>query len=184
MKIYTKTGDRGTTSLIGGQRTSKDDLRVEAYGTVDELSAHIALLRDGMRSRTFELGEYCDDLHNVLNKLMTVGALLALDSSSEKMIEDISTKTIKKLEDRIDTISSQLTNVNKFTIPGGDILISQSHVCRTVCRRAERRSVSAAREYQISTNAITYLNRLSDYLYILGRKLSDVLNIKEELWTP
>ncbi len=182
MKVYTKTGDKGTTSLIGGKRTTKDDVRVEAYGTVDELMANIALLRDKMALSESNLDEFQKDLTISLSTLMSLSALLAIDTSMEKKVADISDKTINYIESRIDTIENSLTPIEKFTIPGGHVLISLSHVCRTVCRRAERRAVSAAAEFPISESAIVYLNRLSDYLYVLGRKLNVIFQIKEELW--
>ncbi|MCC8035817.1 MAG: cob(I)yrinic acid a,c-diamide adenosyltransferase [Rikenellaceae bacterium] len=184
MKIYTKTGDAGTTSLAFGQRVGKDDLRVEAYGTVDELSAFIAYFRDNMDPvRTF-LDEYRDDLGVILNTLMTVQALLASGGSSQSKVEDISEDEISYLEKRIDYISEQLTPLTRFTIPGGHPLVSLAHICRTVCRRAERESVRAAGSYEISANSLAYLNRLSDYLYQLGRKMADELSVREEFWEP
>ena len=182
MKVYTKTGDKGSTSLIGGKRTSKDDIRVEAYGTVDELMSNIALLRDNMSLSEINLDEYREDLKSSLNTLMTLSALLAVDESTTKSLPTISTETLSVIESRIDTIVTTLTPITKFTIPGGHVLISLSHVCRTVCRRAERRAVSAAAEHPISESVLMYLNRLSDYLYVLGRKLNDIFQIKEELW--
>lgn len=182
MKVYTKTGDRGTTSLIGGRRTSKDDIRVEAYGTVDELMAQIALFRDHMDLSSCDLEEYQDDLKRTLNTLMSLSALLAIDESMSKKVPNIKDVTILHIEERIDSISALLTPITKFTTPGGHVLVSLSHVCRTVCRRAERRAVSAAAEFEVSDNVLIYLNRLSDYLYVLGRRLNDIFQVKEELW--
>ena len=182
MKVYTKTGDKGQTSLIGGKRTSKDDLRVEAYGTVDELMAHIALLRDKMALSDINLEEYIADLTHSLNTLMTLSAILATDEAMSERASHISDQTISDIESRIDVIVNLLTPISNFTIPGGHVLISLSHICRTVCRRAERRAVSAAAEFPVSNSALIYLNRLSDYLYVLGRILNDIFEIKEELW--
>ena len=182
MKVYTKTGDKGLTSLIGGKRTSKNDLRVEAYGTVDELMANIALLRDNMALSEINLDEFRLDLKSTLNTLMSLSSLLAIDESASKEVPDISAQTIIDIESRIDSIVSVLTPITKFTIPGGNVLISLSHVCRTICRRAERRAVGAATEFPISERALIYLNRLSDYLYVLSRRLNDIFDIKEELW--
>ncbi|MCD8072405.1 MAG: cob(I)yrinic acid a,c-diamide adenosyltransferase, partial [Alistipes sp.] len=184
MKIYTKKGDQGTTSLAFGQRVGKDDPRVEAYGTVDELSAFIAYFRDNMDPVKTFLDEYRDDLKEILNTLMTVQALLASGGSPQSKIEDISEDEIAYLEKRIDYISEQLTPLTRFTIPGGHPLVSLAHICRTVCRRAERQSVRAAGRFEVSANALAYLNRLSDYLYQLGRKLSDEFTMKEDLWEP
>lgn len=182
MKVYTKTGDKGTTSLVGGARTSKDDIRVEAYGTVDELMAHIAYLHDAMDSFTGELKEYRHDLVMILNELMSVAALLATDENSQYKVADIKDDSIRFLESRIDYITAELVPVDKFTLPVGHPLVSMSHICRTVCRRAERRVVSAAAEHPVSEHAMQYLNRLSDYLYILGRRLSYEFGVKEILW--
>lgn len=182
MKVYTKTGDSGTTSLVGGKRTSKNDPRVEAYGTVDELMAHVAYLRDSMDSYTGELSEYRNDLVSILNTLMSVAAILATEAESEFHVPDIKPSDIEFLEKRIDYISAELRPIDKFTIPGGHPLVSLAHICRTICRRAERRAISAKDEYPISEPALKYLNRLSDYLYILGRRLSDEFNVKEILW--
>lgn len=198
MKIYTKTGDEGTTALIGGQRVGKDDPRVEAYGTADELAATIACLRDGITvemngsgcSGTGDtpddaaipaLGELRDDLRRILNTLMSVQASLASppDQNGAYRIRD---GDVAFLESRIDAIYETLPPIAHFTIPGGHPLVSQSHVCRTVCRRAERCAVRASRDYGVDPDALKYLNRLSDYLYGAGRKLSLILGCAEEYW--
>lgn len=188
MGIYTKKGDDGMTSLSNGERVRKDDPRVEAYGTVDELSAFTAYLRD-----SFDTGEpysessaeeYRDDLKVILNTLMSVEALLANGEGSEYKITDISDTDTGYLEQRIDYISNQLKPVTRFTIPGGHPLISLCHICRTVCRRAERTAISAAGQFNVSQNAITYLNRLSDYFYVLGRKICEEFATEEEYWEP
>ncbi|MCD7969691.1 MAG: cob(I)yrinic acid a,c-diamide adenosyltransferase [Alistipes sp.] len=184
MKIYTKKGDTGTTSLSYGERVSKDDPRVEAYGTVDELSAFIAYLRDSMDPVKTFLDEYRDDLAVVLNDLMSVEALLASGDISQSKIADISPDQTGYLEKRIDYISEQLQPLTRFTIPGGHPLVSLCHICRTVCRRAERQAVHAAAAFDIPSGAMAYLNRLSDYLYQLGRKLSEEYAVTEVLWEP
>lgn len=183
MKIYTKKGDAGTTSLIGGERVMKDDVRVEAYGNVDELSAFTALLKDKMKD-IWGLEEFRNDLCNVLNTLMSVEALLAQGGNGNTKVKDISEDSILFLEGRIDIISLSLKPIERFTIPGGHVLVSLSHVCRTVCRRAERSAVKAAREFEISANAVVYLNRLSDYFYQMGRKLCELLDTDEVCWEP
>ncbi len=183
-KIYTRSGDKGTTSLIGGERVAKDDLRVDAYGTVDELSAMMAYLRDSMPADDGRLEVYREDILSVLKKLMSVEALVCACGETAKAIPDITDADIKWLEGRIDTINLTLKPLNRFTIPGGHPLVSWSHVCRTVCRRAERTVVRAAHEYDISVNATVYLNRLSDYLYLLGRKLTELLGAEEMYWEP
>ncbi|MFI3302860.1 MAG: cob(I)yrinic acid a,c-diamide adenosyltransferase [Rikenellaceae bacterium] len=179
MKLYTKGGDKGSTSLIGGARVSKNDSRVEAYGTVDELSAFVALLSDKLR------GEECDysaELDSINSMLMSVEALLACDENSAKTMPTISDENISALEQKIDDLQAQLEPLTKFTIPGGDERVSMCHVCRTVCRRAERRAIAAAEEWEVSANAVIYLNRLSDYFYALGRVLTLRLGVEEILW--
>lgn len=182
MKIYTKKGDAGTTSLVGGERTGKDDPRVEAYGTVDELSAFLAFLRDSMPSET--MGEYREDIRLILNSLMNAEAVLASGETRQTKVTDTTPGEISFLEGRIDAMASQLPPLTQFTIPGGHPLVSAAHICRTVCRRAERAAVKASRQYDVSGNVLAYLNRLSDYLYQLGRTLSLELNAEEELWEP
>ena len=184
MKIYTKTGDRGTTSLIGGSRVPKDDPRVNAYGTVDELTAFVAYLRDNLDAEEENLALYRNDLLNVLEALMTVAALLATTEEASKKVPPLQPERIAFLEKRIDEISARLQPLTHFTIPGGHPLVSLAHICRTVCRRAERTAIAAAHEYPVNTDAQVYLNRLSDYLYVLGRGLSEEFNVKEVYWMP
>ncbi len=180
MKLYTKGGDKGTTSLIGGARVSKNDSRVEAYGTVDELSAFVALLSDKLRGE----GEYSAELDSINSMLMNIEALLACDEKSAKTMPSVGDDVILALEQKIDDLQSQLEPLTKFTIPGGDERISMCHVCRTICRRAERRAIAATLEWAISENAVIYLNRLSDYFYALGRVLTLRLAVEEILWRP
>lgn len=182
MKLYTKGGDQGSTSLIGGERVSKCDSRVEAYGTIDELSAQIAMLRDMLAKNGIK--EFSGDLVAILRTLMAIEALMAVGRGAEGKVKDIPEADIKTLETRIDEISSTLPPLKNFTVPGGDMVISQAHICRTVCRRAERRACRAAAEHDISSNAMIYLNRLSDYLYAVGRRTAIILNIQETLWEP
>jgi len=182
MKIYTKTGDTGATSLVGGRRVPKDDLRVCAYGTVDELSAHIALLRDRMKEREAKLDLYCDDLLEILKALMTIEALLACDAESIARVAPLHDDRVDFLEKRIDGMSAGLPSLKYFLLPGGDSLVSMSHLCRTVCRRAEREAIAASRRFCASEAALRYLNRLSDYFYTLARKLSAELNVEEVYW--
>ena len=180
MKIYTKTGDAGTTSLIGGERVKKHDLRVEAYGTVDELTAFIALLTDTLvedeRSESM-----CEELYHIESQLMSVAALLAIGKGGEGKVAPISEERIKQLEEAIDRMQTELP---KFTIPGGHRAVSLCHVCRTVCRRAERAALRAGEVCEVDSSATIYLNRLSDYFYTLGRLLTERLRIEEHLWIP
>ena len=183
-KVYTKTGDKGTTSLVGGERVSKIDERVEAYGTVDELGSFTAYLSDHLRSDE-ELAEYLGDLDRVASQLMSVAALLAVGHGGEGKLPDISPEAIGYLEERIDAMQSRVRPITKFTIPGGHPTVSLCHVCRTVCRRAERASLRAAALHPtISANTLAYLNRLSDYFYLLGRTLTEYFSVEETLWIP
>ena len=134
MKIYTKTGDKGTTSLVGGERVFKTDERVEAYGSVDELAAFTALLCDNMRSDA-ALTPYVDDLNRILSRLMTVEALLARGKSGCEKVAPLAPEAVTWLEGRIDALQAAVPPIDKFTIPGGNAVVSMCHVCRTVCRR-------------------------------------------------
>lgn len=185
MAIYTKTGDKGETSLIGGERVSKTDLRLEAYGTVDELSSQIAYLRDSMMEN-IELNDVMSDekeeLLNSLSLLMNISSDLASESNIKNIIPKIKEEEIDDIEKSMDRISSQLKPIARFTIPGGHSLVSLSHVARTVCRRAERAALRAKREFEVDDLSLKYLNRLSDYLYLLGRLLSAKLGVNELYW--
>lgn len=181
MGVYTKTGDDGTTALIGGQRVPKYDVRVEAYGTVDELSAHTALLCDMLRERTPD-SPHIAPLCDILQILMSVETALAAGEGAQTKVADIPQQSIELLERQIDEMSARLPKIANFTIAGGDNLVSQCHICRTVCRRAERRAVEALPLLPNARNAVKYLNRLSDWLYVLGRTLVKTYDVKEILW--
>ncbi len=183
MKLYTKCGDKGRTSLIGGERVCKTDLRVEAYGTVDELTAFMALLGDCIAadSRTAGLAE---DIFRINSVLMGVEALLATGKGGEERVAPLAADAVEWLEGRIDALQAGVRPVTNFTVPGGCALVSQCHVCRTVCRRAERAALRAAESYTVDRSALIYLNRLSDYLYALGRLLTERLGVEEVLWKP
>ena len=183
MKLYTKTGDCGQTSLIGGERVSKCDVRVEAYGTVDELSANVALLTDMLRDEK-DTEEYVADLVRVGSHLMTVAALLAVGCGGEGKVAEPSEEVVKSLEGRIDELSARVKPITKFTIAGGNKIVSMCHVCRTVCRRSERAAITASQEYDIDCSVISYLNRLSDYFYLLGRTITKMASVEEILWIP
>lgn len=182
MKVYTKTGDGGLTSLIGGERVFKSDERVEAYGTVDELTAFIAVLSDKM-SREENLKEYVEQMQRVVSRLMSVEALLA-KSREESKVQPLAEEEIQWLEQRIDGLQAEVRPIDKFTIPGGNETASWCHVCRTVCRRAERAAIRADQLYGIEPSALKYLNRLSDYFYLLGRRLTEYFGVEETLWIP
>ncbi len=182
MKIYTRKGDQGTTSLIGGERVPKDHPCVRAYGAVDELMAHTAYLRDNVPQEGF--GRERDSLLRILNDLMAVSAVLACGEGSTDAVKPVTEGQVEFLEGEIDRIYSRLPAIDKFTLPGGHPLVSLSHIARTVCRRAERESIPVRPDSQPHGMARRYLNRLSDYFYALGRKFSSDFNIKELLWTP
>ena len=188
--IYTKTGDHGTTSLVGGSRVNKDDHRVEAYGTVDELNSHIGLLAEMIRPLQ---GGYYDELKAVQHNLFTLQTLLATeDAAIYGRLPQLPEEEVEMLERQIDTITDQLPKLQNFVIAGGNLAGAQCHVARTVCRRAERRVVTLAREaveesdnqaVRQSTDVILrYLNRLSDYLFVLGRRLVVMEGKEEDLY--
>ena len=185
MAIYTKTGDKGTTSLVGGERVSKTDVRLEAYGTVDELSAQLAYLRDSMIASvelTDIVIEEKDELLYALSLLMNISSDLASEETVKNIIPMITDIDIVNIEGAMDRMSAQLEPIARFTVPGGHPLISLSHVARTVCRRAERASLRAKEYYNVDELSLKYLNRLSDYLYLLGRLLTVKLEVGELYW--
>lgn len=182
MKVYTKGGDKGRTSLIGGERVVKYDLRVEAYGTVDELTAFTALLADKLMGEEF--ATEVEQLRRIESQLMTVAALLATGEGGKDKVASIKPEAVEELEHQIDAMQEALPAITKFTIPGGDERASLCHVCRTVCRRAERASLRAAAEFELDSSAMIYLNRLSDYFYLLGRTVVERAKVEEILWIP
>ncbi|MCR5444462.1 MAG: cob(I)yrinic acid a,c-diamide adenosyltransferase [Bacteroidales bacterium] len=178
--IYTKTGDRGTTSLVGGSRVDKDDVRVEAYGTVDELNSHIGLLAELMRNTK---GGYYDELKVVQHNLFTLQTLLATeDETLYARLPQLAEEEVEILERQIDTISDLLPKLQNFVIAGGNTVGAQCHVARTVCRRAERRVVTLARQSKVDDVLLRYLNRLSDYLFVLGRRAVVADGKQEDLY--
>jgi cob(I)alamin adenosyltransferase len=180
MKIYTKTGDKGLTSLIGGTRVPKYDLRIEAYGTVDELNSYIGLIRD-QEITAHDRGI----LSQIQDRLFTIGASLASDPERSKMvIPDLHTEDIDLLEQEMDVMDTILPPLRHFILPGGDNTISFCHIARCVCRRAERLSVHLAEESKVDEKVNIYLNRLSDYLFVLSRKIANERNVPENEWIP
>ena len=180
--IYTKTGDSGTTSLVGGSRVAKDDHRVEAYGTVDELNSHIGLLAEMIRPLQ---GGYYDELKAVQNNLFTLQTLLATeDETVYARLPQLDEEEVEMLERQIDLITDQLPKLQNFVIAGGTLAGAQCHVCRTVCRRAERRVVTLAREATLDPVIQRYLNRLSDYLFVLSRHIVVAGGQQEDLYIP
>ncbi len=180
MKVYTRGGDKGTTSLVGGKRVNKNSLRLEAYGTTDELIAVIALIRD---SRIDE--NILDQLITIQDDLMVVGTALATDESFEQeKIPQIKEHHIVWLEQRIDEFEEELPPLLAFVLPGGEISVSYCHLARTVCRRAERRALDVAEQNEVNPLVLKYLNRLSDYFFMLSRFLSKKNKAKEIIWEP
>ncbi len=175
--IYTKTGDKGTTSLVGGSRVNKDDMRVEAYGTVDELNSHIGLLAEMLRTQH---EEHYKELKTVQHNLFDLQTLLATeDADIYARLPKLESKEVEALEQQIDSITAQLPQLHSFVIAGGTMAGAQCHVCRTVCRRAERRVVTLSKHAEIDDTIMSYLNRLSDYLFVLAR-LAVVAEGKDE----
>ena len=178
--IYTKTGDKGTTSLVGGSRVSKDDPRVEAYGTVDELNSHLGLLAEMVSQLG---GGYRDELKSVQRNLFTIQTLLATeDKVLYARLPQLHQEEVDMLERQIDTISDALPKINSFVIAGGNAMGAQCHVCRTVCRRAERCIVRLARETEVNEVLMRYINRLSDYLFVLARYVVVADGKQEDLY--
>lgn len=177
MKIYTKTGDKGQTSLVGGKRVLKSDLRIEAYGTVDELNSWIGLIADVSETSVTE------KLRSIQNTLFNVGALLA--NSPEKPMDlgfEIEEKDVAFQEQWIDVMDKELAPLKQFILPGGHAHISYCHIARTVCRRAERLCVALSQVSPVNDLLIKYLNRLSDLLFTLARYTAHLLNVKEITW--
>lgn len=180
VKIYTKTGDKGTTSLIGGTRVPKYDLRIESYGTVDELSAWIGLIRDQEIDK-----KIVSDLIKIQDRLFTIETMLASDSSTySKTLPEISENDIKFLEDEIDRMNEELPSLKSFLLSGGNIIVSYCHIARTICRRAERLVIQLSTKQNIKPIIFAYLNRLSDYLFVLSRKVGKDKGATETLWKP
>jgi cob(I)alamin adenosyltransferase len=184
VKVYTKTGDKGTTGLADGSRISKDDLRIEAYGTVDELNSIIGICRQNILNIPSKEQKLLDSwLFAIQNDLFNLGADLATPLSSrwEKMIV-INEFDIKQLEKIIDLCQNLLEPLHEFVLPGGTLLNSYLHLARTICRRSERLIVSLSKEKEINPQIIPYINRLSDLLFVLSRWVQKLVNIKEVTW--
>ncbi|RPD98660.1 cob(I)yrinic acid a,c-diamide adenosyltransferase [Aureibaculum marinum] len=187
MNIYTKTGDKGQTSLFGGTRVPKYHLRIEAYGTIDELNSYVGLLKDQKIDKST-----ADTLLKIQNELFTIGAMLATPRDKETLkngkarlnIPKISKEEVDYLEQEIDTMQETLPPMTNFVLPGGHQTVSFCHIARCVCRRAERLTVNLNENETINELILTYLNRLSDYLFVLARKLTYDNEIKEIPWVP
>jgi cob(I)alamin adenosyltransferase len=178
MKIYTKKGDKGTTSLVGGKRVSKASSRIDAYGAVDELIAFLGLLRDQPVDK-----HTLDMILNIQDRLMICAAILASDSDNSNVkIPELKNDEIFTLEKEIDNIEATLKPLSTFIIPGGHQTVSYCHVARTVCRRAERLIIKLSEESKVPEEIMKYINRLSDYLFVLSRKLSTDFKAVEYKW--
>ncbi|MGL4520104.1 MAG: cob(I)yrinic acid a,c-diamide adenosyltransferase [Phocaeicola sp.] len=178
-KIYTKTGDKGTTSLVGGARVLKTHIRLEGYGTIDELNSHLGLLLTYLTEE-----EDRASIRYIQHKLFTVGAYLATDTEqTELRLEaQVDPNDITKMEQNIDLITAALPQLNSFILPGGGRGAATCHICRTVCRRAERAILAIKKEYEVDPLVTTYVNRLSDYLFVLAKKLNSLEGIDEICW--
>lgn len=180
MKIYTKTGDKGQTSLIGGTRVPKYHLRIEAYGTVDELNSWLGLIRD----------QPIDDhslriVMDIQDRLFTIGSLLASDPEKSRMkLPELTSDDVTILENEMDMMESHLSELKSFILPGGHTTVSYTHIARCVCRRCERLVVHLTEENPIDPLIGIYLNRLSDYLFVLSRFFAQNLNVPESPWNP
>lgn len=179
-RVYTKTGDKGQTSLIGGTRLPKHHIRIEAYGTVDELNSFVGLIRDqeiDAHTKTI--------LIEIQDRLFTLGSLLAADPEKNKMkLPEIKEEDIVLLEKEIDKMDEVLPEMKHFVLPGGHTTVSYCHLARCVCRRAERATLKLAENEKVDEILYKYLNRLSDYLFVLSRKLAMDLKADEIIWKP
>lgn len=187
MKIYTKTGDKGTTALFGGTRVPKSHIRIEAYGTVDELNANLGLLRDQKIDKAAS-----EMLLKIQHQLFTIGSMLATDpekavlkSGKQRLdISKIKSEDIETLENEMDKMNETLPDMTHFILPGGHPTVSICHICRCVCRRAERLATALYNLEPFDESILKYLNRLSDYLFVLARKLTTNLAVEEIKWIP
>jgi cob(I)alamin adenosyltransferase len=180
MKIYTKTGDKGQTSLIGGTRVPKYHVRIEAYGTVDELNSWIGLIRDQE-----ETAIWSKTLTEIQDRLFTIGSSLASDPLKSKMkIPDLKEEDVVFLEQEMDNMNETLPEMRSFVLPGGHTAVSYCHIARCVCRRAERATLRLSETDFVADLIVKYLNRLSDYLFVLSRRLSHDLKATEIPWKP
>lgn len=181
VKLYTKTGDKGKTSLLGGKKVAKSHERIESYGTIDELNAFVGLLKDQpeveMRLK--------QQLYWIQETLFSLGSILATENEFKGFeLPQITEVEITQLEQWIDHYDGQLPELKNFILPGGHQTVSYCHVCRTVCRRAERSITRLAEHEELDDNILPFINRLSDYFFILARKLAKTLDVPETPWVP
>ncbi len=188
IKIYTKTGDLGKTSLIGGTKVPKSHIRIETYGTVDELNSYIGLVNDHLQAASLQLPlQGAGGLKEIQDRLFTIGSSLACDPDKEPLMKmpDLKESDITLLEKEIDTMNEVLPPMKSFILPGGHIAVSTTHVARCICRRAERCCVNMKeQELFVDPLVIKYLNRLSDHLFVLSRYIGHLLNAPEIPWKP
>jgi cob(I)alamin adenosyltransferase len=178
-KIYTKTGDKGDTSLFGGKRLPKSHIRIDSYGTVDELNSHIGLVRDIVES-----DEIRAVLKEIQDRLFTIGSNLASDPDKKMITPDVLESDVELLEKEIDRMNKNLPDLKNFILPGGHQSVSFCHIARCVCRRAERLVVALNLVEKVEPIIIHYLNRLSDYLFVLSRQIGHDLGVEEISWHP
>ncbi len=176
-KIYTKTGDKGETGLFGGARLPKHHIRIESYGTVDELNSYLGLLRDQMKEEELKFF-----LKEIQDRLFAIGSSLASDPNKNMITPDINEGDILVLEHSMDDMDQTLPALKNFILPGGHTTVSFCHIARCVCRRAERNVVALHEIEPVDELVLQYLNRLSDYLFVLGRKMAQDLNAEEVVW--
>lgn len=180
IKIYTKTGDKGNTSLIGGTKVPKNDIRIETYGTVDELNSWVGMVNDQLNDMAIK-----NELKEIQDRLFTIGSSLATDAEKEPKMKlpDLHDSDIELLEKRIDAMTAELPPMKNFILPGGHVIVSSIHIARCVCRRTERLAVSMQQhELFVDEKVIQYLNRLSDYLFTLARFIAQKLSAEEIPW--
>ncbi len=182
-KIYTKTGDDGTTGLVSGQRVAKDDLRVEAFGSVDEVNAAIGLARSRLKQNNPQIDEMLSRIQNDLFDLGADLATPAIKDEAEGKVLRIQPQQVARIEQEIDQLNGELEPLTSFILPGGKQGVAELHLARTVCRRAERVMVSLAKSENINNDACPYINRLSDFLFVASRYINDC-GAADILWTP
>lgn len=179
MKIYTKRGDKGETSLIGGQRVPKHHVRIESYGTIDELNSYIGVLRSFVKDRI-----NTPVLPEIQDRLFTIGSLLASAPGSKMIVPDLHDSDVELLEKSIDTMNEELPELRSFVLPAGSLQVSHCHVARCICRRAERLIVHLNEIETVEELILQYINRLSDYLFVLARYQAKSEGVEEVSWTP
>ena len=178
MKVYTRTGDKGTTSLVGGTRIAKDDPRLEAYGTVDELNSWLGLLESSQAIPTAAHAT----LTSAMNRLFDIGSALATEAESSWQPQPFPDEATKELEDAIDLLEEELPRHNKFVLPGGHADSARANIARTVARRAERRIITLASAVDVDAEIVKYVNRLSDYLFVFSRAINHATGTPERFW--